>query len=301
MSNVKSPAWYGGGLAAFLLPGANLTDGALFYVQSANGVDAAGQSGLSPDNAFLTVTYALSRCTSGDNNYIIVLDHNTPGEEDTWPIDVDVDNVQIIAAQHGSHIPSINMVSDAAAVFDINAHDVRIQGFMVRPGGANPGITFSGSHGGMSVLGCRFDVGTYGLYSEMGGIGWGLLVERCSFVGNLTVGGIYLDDDPASIRIHDNVFKLTQDTGHIAIDIVNGGQPEITANQFQIDEEVAATGYAITLRAMVHEALVNNNWVASGVVVPAFNPYRDLHGVAAEVNNWGLNYMGLTPTYPVIV
>ena len=299
MANPKNAAWYGGGLGMFLLPGTNFVDNSLFYIDDTDGLDT--NDGLTPTTAFQTITYAQSQAVAAPAiNYFIVLRYGNDATLDAvWPIPITVANTQLIAASMGSFIPDVNIVANGAfGCLSIEADGIRVQGFMIRPGAA-PGIVFDGEHGNQSIFDCRFDMGTYGIYSAWGGVGWGLDIERCSFVGNLTAGGISLQDDPASIRIHNNVFKCNQDAGQIAIDILNGGDAEITSNQFSIEED-AVTGYAITLQATTNSAFVNNNWAATGVAVPGVNPYRDLGG-AVHPNNWGLNYMGVTATYPVAV
>ena len=297
MANPKNAAWYGGGLGMFLLPGANLADNSLFYVDDTAGLDA--NDGLTPMTAYKTITHALTHLVAGMPNYVIVLRYGNFPAGEGWPIVIGQDKTQLIAAQYGSDGPATYLVADAAACLTVDADDVRVQGFMVRPAVGSVAVLFTGDHRRASILDCRFDIGTYGLYSAMGGISWGLDVERCHFVGNLTGGGISLQDDPASIRIHNNVFKCNEGAGHIAIDILNGGEAEITHNQFSI-EQVGATGHAVTLQVNTNAAFVNNNWAATGVAVPPINPYRDLGGAVAP-NAWGLNYMGLTPTYPVFV
>jgi len=299
MSNPKSPAWYGGGLGAFMLPGANLADNGLFYVDDVNGLDT--NTGLSPDNAVQTITYALSLCTNGDNNYIIVLQYgNNAAGEAAWPIPVNIDNVQIIAAQSGSFMPTVNVVSLAAAVFQIAAHNVRLQGFCIRPGGANEGITFAGSHGSLSIFDCLFDMGTYGIHDPAAGVGWGLEIARCWFGGNITTGGIYIQDDPGIVKIHDNIFNLYYDSGQIAIRVENGANGMILDNRFAV-HKTDTTGYAIYLEAATHRWMVDGNHAFTGEAVPPVNPYRDLNTSAQGTNHWGLNYMGNTPTYPVVV
>ena len=71
--NPKDAAWYGGNLVSFIMPNA----GDVYYVDGTNGSNS--NDGLSRDMPVLTLTYALSLCTAGNEDYIIVLGYPSAG------------------------------------------------------------------------------------------------------------------------------------------------------------------------------------------------------------------------------
>ena len=300
MANPKSAAWYGGGLGMFLLPGANWEDNSLFYIDDTDGDD--GNDGLTPMAAFESLTHALTQAVAAPAiNYFIVLRYgNDPTLDATWPISIDVANAQLIAASTGMYMPNVDLDADGNfGCLSIDAGGVRVQGFRLQPG-AQPAITFTNAVGRVGIFDCLFEGGTYGIYSPGGGVSFALEIARNWFGGGLTAGGIYLADDPGLVRIKENYFNIYAGGGQVGIRIESGANAEILDNRFNVHETVTA-GYAIYLEAMVHRALIVGNHAATVSVVPPVNPYRDLAIGATAFNAWGLNYMGLTPTYPVLI
>ena len=287
MGNPKNAAWYGGGLGNFMIPGAGL--GNVFYNDGVNGLNA--NDGLTPQTPKLTLTASLAQCTNDMNDTILVLDYWQPAGE-TWPVSINKSKVNIIAVPSGSFSPWA--VVDSAgdfACFSIAADDVIIRGFSFHAGATHGGIEFAGAKARMGIYDCYFATGALGIWSEAGGIEQGLEVGNCFFQQSLTAQGIYINDDPAFIKLHDCVFDRVQG---VAIEVVQGGAPQILNNVIALPSNTA--GMAITLGATVYRAIVNGNSANYGDTDMGNIPYTD--GAGAGANSWLLNYQGTTAVQP---
>jgi len=288
-ANRKSPAWYGGaGVAEALRPGANR--GNVFYVF---GLDASigsdTNSGLRPDVPLKTIKAALALCTNEMHDNIIVLDYWQPTGED-WPIVVDKTTVGIIGGFTGSFMPwaCIQAPGDTAALqIEATCH---IENLFFGAGANHGGIEFVGGPQRCSVWHCFFTAGKYGISAAVHACGAGTDVAFCEFHSALTAGGIYLDNPPWC-RFHDNVFHSC---GAVGISLLQAGSCEILNNVIACDADTL--GHGITLGANCTDTVVDGNHANIGDTEMTLNPYLD--GAAAGVNNWLLNYWGLTATLP---
>ena len=127
--NPKTAAWYGGGISAFLLPGA----GNIFYVSSAARGALDTNDGLTPDTAFLRIDYAVGQCSGVTDDYIFVIAHDDATE--TYPIVVDVNNVHLIGTPWLGSGPyaapiRIRVVGDVDG-FDVSAYRFELAGFNI--------------------------------------------------------------------------------------------------------------------------------------------------------------------------
>jgi len=287
MGNPKNAAWYGSDLASVMIPGAGL--GNVFYNDGCGGDDA--NDGLSPQTPKLTLTASLAQCTNDMNDTIVVLDYYQPAGE-TWPVDINKSKVNIIGTPSGSFRcwACVDSVGDTAC-FSVNAHDVIIRNFLFDAGASHAGIEFANNKGRMGIYDCYFATGAYGVMSAAGGIEMGLEVSNCFFQQSLTAQGIYINDDPAFIKLHDNVFDRVQG---VAIEVVQGGAPQILNNVIALPSNTA--GMAITLGASVTRAIVNGNSANYGDTDMGNIPYTD--GAGAGANSWLLNYQGTTAVQP---
>jgi len=283
--NIKAPSWYSGGLAGSAWPG----QGSTFYLDGVNGLDA--NDGLTRATPKLTMTAALALCTNDADDYILVIDYWQPAGE-TWPIDVNKSKVHIIGVRSGSYRPwaACDSVGDTA-VLDISANDVRVEGLYFDAGDTSGGIEFSGGVSRVGIYDCYFGTGAYGVYAAAGGCAFGIEVAGCYFQQTLTGQCIYINDDPAFTRIHDNVFDQAQDT---AIEIVQGGNPQVYNNLIACGSDAQGTG--IKLGAAVTRALVMNNTANFGDADMVANPFED--GAAGDINHWAGNMKGITLTHP---
>ena len=290
MSNPKSAAWYSGGLDMALQAGSNR--GNVYYVNGTDWGDGADtNSGLRPDDPFLTLTHAIGECTDEMFDTIVVVDYWTPTGE-TWPIAVDKAQVTIVGAPGGSfnRWPCVHPAGDTAA-FDLQAAGIRLIDLYIDAGASHAGVEFSGGGERNGIYGCYFATGTHGVLGIAGSPSFGFQVSGCTFTSLLTAGGIYLNNPPFT-RISDNVFCGVQG---VAIEILQSAEVQILDNRIACDSDVQGRG--ITLGAVCTRCLVAGNSAyygnAAGMVQ---NPFLDSAGAAA--NDWMNNMWGITLAHP---
>ena len=280
-----SQSHYMGGLASTLWPGA----GNVFFLDGVAGLNA--NNGLTPAAPKLTLTAALALCTNDADDYIVAIDYWQPAGE-TWPIVVNKSKVHIIGVRSGSYTPWVVAQAPAdTAVMLISANDVRVQGWDFHAGASHGGIEFSGNVSRTGIYDCYFSAGANGILDEAGGVAFGLEIANCFFQQTLTAAGIYLNDDGAFNRIHDNMFdQLAAE----AIHVVAGGNPQIYNNMIACGADTEGLG--ITLGGTVYRALVMNNQANFGNADMVANPFQD--DAAEDVNHWANNMWGITLAHP---
>lgn len=285
--NIKNPSWYvGQGGAGAMWPGA----GNVYYLNGCSGSNT--NSGLTPSAPKLTMTAALALCTNDNDDYIIVQDYWQPAGE-TWPVNINKSKVHIIGVKSGGYRCWACMAAPAdTACLSIAADDVRIANLYFDAGASHGGIEFAGSKNRMGIYDCWFGTGKHGIYSAMGGIGFGVEIAGCFFCQALTAQSIYIADDPAFFRVHDNVFDACQG---VAIEVTMGGGGQIYDNMIACGADVQGRG--ITLGASVYRCLVMDNKAYFGNAAGmAQNPFLD--SAAAGANHWANNMWGITLTHP---
>jgi len=296
--NPKAPTWYGGGDVSALLPGA----GKVLYV---NGVDGTGSNANpgTPESPLLTLTYALSLLTGGDNEYIFVQDYNNPTGE-TWPISVDKAMVHIIGVSgQGTQYPIITPPADTAGI-SIAADRVELANLCIN-GGATHGCIENDpgaptARWGLLVRDCWFAVlgsAQDGIRNVAASDNVYLTVKRCRFGFAITRDGIRIEHNATRCMIGSpwgdgNLFDRVQGIG---VNVVgNGADIGIFHNTFIIPANTA--GAAITLSAGTAGAAIFGNKANFGDTDMGNNPYTD--GAGAGSNHWGANYQGITLTQP---
>ena len=171
------------------------------------------------------------------------------------------------------------------------ASTILIEGLSLYPTAGYPGITFDDGVKNVWINKCSFQLGTYGILLSAGDMGFGLSITNCHFVGTLSTGAIYINDDPTACTIDGNTFD--RHTGD-AIAITGGAGHTITNNMFAM--AAATSGLAITLSTGVSRAFVNGNHGAYGASNASISPYDDEGTVGT--NNWGTNYYGSATADP---
>jgi hypothetical protein len=316
MTNPKSPAWYGGGLDAIMVPGANLADNGLFYVDGVNGANT--NDGLTPGEAFLDITYALSQCTDEHNNYIIVLEYpadgSPPGTE-TYPIAVDIDRVHLIGAAYphseGDKFAFLGATDDNE-IFSIQGKWVEIAYFKLSGGTNHAAIEFGDTPvncKGAAIHHCQFSEKTgtvgnaaHGIWMEtnntLGG-NWCYIAYN-KFYPQITSYAIRFESNPAYPVIHNNWFIKP---GDIAIYVNSGGAyGEITDNSFSLASDTTGLAITFTAAAVGVPWWIDGNRAHYGSTPMTQNPYRDIGVIPGPLeNNWGVNWVGAAPTMPVTV
>ena len=280
--------WQAAGLSGVMRPGAN--QGVVIYVNGTTGADT--NDGRTVDQPVATITAALAFCDNAHQDYIIVLDYWQPAGE-TWPVNVNVENVSIVGAGYAGH-PWVHMspVGDNASL-NITAQQVDISYLMPDGGGTSPGIEISGLVMGVSIHHCQF--GTQ--YAAQDGIrvtgdnpaGW---YYNNQFGRLLTRSGVRFTGGGTFCRVENNQFYGPQDVQIYGNTIQH---TVIRNNFFAMHADVA--GSAITLTAGTAGNFVDGNSACWGETAVAHNnPYLDQ--AAADVNYWGHNYWNETTTVP---
>jgi len=295
MANPKSPAWYGGGLAAAMRPGANL--GNVYYIDG-SGPDT--NDGLTPTTPLASFKAALALCTNDRNDTIVVLDYWSAGTED-WPIVVDKSMVRIIGVPLGGVAwAQVNQTGDVAGM-SITAAGVEICNLSINGGAAHGCIEIGASVWGIDIHHCQFgEMGT-GQDGIRGVAPFDppyLQVWACHFGAGLTRNGIRLDHNATRGMLgvpgrESNWFRQVGAEGiRINNEFAQGG---IFDNRFAPVSDTQ--GYAITLDATcVGGVTIDGNSANFGDTAMAANPYLD--SAAAGSNHWLLNYRNITATLP---
>jgi hypothetical protein len=283
----KQPNFYGGGLAGYMIPGANL--GSVFYVDGASG--SATNSGLTPESPLSTIAAALALCTNDYNDTIVILDYYEM--ESDLAVTINKSKVTLIGSPGGCKDRSWTVLHSTAdtACLIIGANDVRIHNIAFEAGASHGGVEFSGGKCRLGVFDCWFISGAYGVYDATGTVAFSLEVANCHFMQSLTSHGIYINDDPAFIYLHDNTFDAVQGD---AINIVQGGGGRVIGNIIACNSDAQGTG--ITLGASVTRCLCAHNAANFGDADMAANPFED--GAGADTNHWMANYQGITLAQP---
>lgn len=297
MSNPKSAAWYGGGIST--ITGDQPGIGDIFYIDGTNGLDT--NSGLTPDLPVLTLTYALSLCTNGANDYIIVLGYPGAAAGETWPVAVDKSKVHIIGTPaQAAPSPLVNAPADTAC-FTVSASNVEISGIEFSCGATAACIDTSGAIWKLNVHDNFFgwqDAGQDGIRLSAGTDDCPSCHIHHNLFGNkLTRDGIRIHHNSTRTVIEDNVF-IGIASGGIGVNVVaTAGSSALAAvndNHFTVAD--AATGEAITFAAGSIDCQVQGNMAGQGVVAMGNVPYRDLGAC-----HWGLNYYDIQGIMPVTV
>jgi hypothetical protein len=301
MANIKNAAWYGGGLGMDAGPGI----GNIWYVYGIDGgIGSNANDGLSPATPFLTLTYALSKCVTGNHDYIIVLDYWQPTGE-VWPIAISKNNVHIIGAEGGgTQMPIITPVADTAGV-RIAADRVELARLCIN-GGATHGCIENDPTGavarwGLRVRDCWFAVlgsAQDGIRNVAASDNVYLEVLRCRFGFAITRDGIRVEHNATRCMIGDawgNNGNIFDRVAGIGVNIVgNAADIGIYNNIFVLAANTA--GGAITLSAGTAGSAIFGNHANYGDTDMGNNPYAD--GAGAGANTWGLNYKGVTAQLP---
>lgn len=286
--------------------------GRVFFVRS-TGDD--GNNGVDPGTPFQTITYAISQCGDGNNDYIIVLD-NTSANEASWPIRVVDKSIIHILGRWGAPYaePSIRAVGAGNPCFQLESSWIELAGLELGAGDDATPIVQSlagpGTIGEWWIHHCTFgwinaeSFGSDGIWVQNTHDAPQCVIEDCWFNGptGLTQHGIHIEGNATRSIFRRNYFRNL--TGGIGILCVQAGSDigAIVDNIFKVPD--LADGEAITMQADVGNALITGNQAAGQDNAMGKNPYRDLSaaagGAGTGFNAWGINYAGIVPTLPVI-
>jgi hypothetical protein len=278
--------------------------GNIFYVNGITGSNL--NDGLTPATAWATITYALTNCVAGNDDYIIVIDH--------WQevVAINVTRVHIIGIPANPNHSFVQMnAAGNTAIFTVTAlsNNCEIAGFSFGGGAAHAAIeNVGGTPMGLYIHHCQFGH-AFANNTPQDGIlidvnATNIRIENCTFYGNLAGGTLTRDGihwagggDPLNGAIVNNQFLACPGVGiNFVVVAANTGGIVIKNNIFACGADVQ--GSAITLGATCAGFLVSGNNALYGDVTAAMlnNPYLDQ--AAAANNHWMANYKGNAPVDP---
>jgi len=290
--------------------------GKVYFVNGgADGVTTgnnAANDGLTPANAFLTITYALTQCVAGRNDYIYCF--NVYNQEPAYPIVVNVSHVHIIGAGNPDGHQALMVPVGNTAVFEIplvggGITGIEIAGFNIGGGAAHGCIEVDGAAYGLWIHNCSFGHayaggGQDGIWYIANSCCQSNIVEDCWFWGNLdgqgllTQFGITAPAATAHLRqctIRNNYFsKLPNGAISLLGDVDNC---VIAHNLIGVGTD--ALGDGIDIGAFATGNLIAHNSAMRGRAAAAStqNPFQDI-GVANNDNDWVCNQHNITMVEP---
>jgi hypothetical protein len=261
-----------------------------------------GATGLgTKENPFQTIKEALAKCTSGNDDYIYVLNYgsNGRGAED-WPILVTKDQVHIIGLREtlGSKWSCVKP-DESANAFTVSGQRCEFAGFEAGGYSAGSAIQISNGVWGTTIHDMWFGyssdtAGTHGVYVASGADAPMTCVYDCIFGHHLTGDGIRISGNATrsflGMRGHGNTF--IQIAG-IAINIPGSAVDiQILDNRFQMAADTV--GDAITLSSGSSDIYVDGNDCGYTKAAVTTKYYVD----ASTANDWGNNRVSGALLYP---
>ena len=291
----------------------------VFFVDGTStvGNDSAADYGQFPDAPLLTITKAISLCTTQANDYIFILNYPATAPAETWPIAIGKERVHILGV-HQAMIPNFKIVSPYAtadtAVFSFESYGAYCELGHLIMGCGNASSTrgaiemHTGGLWGNWIHNCGFGLtnrsGTNAAYGiSVGGLVAGEpageivygLIEDNIFGALISADGIYVPNVPfvgpnscCGTVIRRNRFAVAGigiNVLHTVADFKSGG---IFDNYFEMSSDVAGKG--ITFASGAKGAVHGNVGVMMDGAAPTNNPFSD----AGTGMGWGINYQGGT-------
>ena len=305
--NPKNPSWYGGGLGAFMLPGA----GNVYWVNGgSDGPVVDTNDGLTALTPKRLLQSGIDLCVSGNNDYVIVLNYGGNARAvEAWPVEVDVDQCHIIGVGTiGQKWPVVSVLAPAAGdtanpALLVSGQRVEIANLELGGGDTAGCVSCDGAGTwGLEIHDCFFGVTGDGVgqdgiriiaanpapYLTLWGNRFGLHLTRdgVRFDANATRCMIGVPGQPANYFHH---------LPGIAINLASAvTQPGIHGNRIAIPANTAGAG--ITLAAGVLDGWIMDNVANFGDTDMGNNPFTD--GAAGGANDWANNMQGITLTQP---
>jgi hypothetical protein len=290
--------------------------GTIYFVNGgADGVTTGNNAnnGRTPATAFLTITYALTQCVAGRNDYIYCF--NVYNQEPAYPIVVNVANVHIIGVANPDGHQALMVPVGDNPVFEIplvggGIDGIEIAGFNLGGGATHGCIEVDGAAYGLWIHNCSFGHvyaggGQDGIWFIANSCCQSNIIEDCWFWGPedgqglLTQFGISAPAATAHLRqctIRNNFFsKLSNCAISLLGDVDNC---VIVQNYIGLGNDVLGDG--ITLGAFSTGNLVAHNEAARGsncAATSTNNPFLD-QAPADQDNDWISNQHCVTICEP---
>lgn len=266
----------------------SLGPGEFFYVDGVDGDN--DNNGLTPDAALLTITEALDKCTSENEDYIFVLNYHQPTSE-SWPIEIQKSAVHIIGMSTPLEPAPVINPSGSTAAFAIGAASyagsrVEISNLGFTGGSTSGCIEIANTIFGVKIHDCIFG---HNYSGAQDGIAVNATYDAPDieiynniFGALLTRNGVRVITNATRGRIHNNIFDRVQNEGvflGVSAGVTNCW---VYDNKFALPSDTAK--YAIRIDAG-SGGFIDGNSANYGTTQMANNPYYD-----AGSNHWGLNY-----------
>jgi len=131
--------------------------GDIFFVDSgsATGSDAVGY-GKNPDAPFLTIDYAVGRCTASQGDVIYVLPGHAETVSEAGGLDLDVAGITIIGLGNGSLQPTVTLDTANTADVDVDAANITVKGIHFRANFADIVAAIDVNADDFTLDSCRF-------------------------------------------------------------------------------------------------------------------------------------------------
>ncbi len=304
--------------ATVLGAGWPITKGKVLFVDTRSwGNGATGRDGTDPNYPLSTLTEAYGKCTSGNGDYIFVLDGY---DNDTTTITIAKTNLHIIGLSNGNHaapFPWLLFNSGAASPFTLqggNSANVEIAGFTLGGNASNACITTATGGSTELVYGhihhCGFAATGDAAFVAQDGIleaaSTGLdytLIEDCVFGKQLTRDGIrFLNFYGGLIR--NNIFRMTSYMGvrQLGTGGATTGTPDIIGNKFFQKTPALDKGSSIYITNSGGGFIDDNHTAENADGACDNNPYVDLSNGTADTttNAWGVNWAGYAVAVPAV-
>ena len=132
--------------------------GAIWFVDSGNtstGADAAGY-GRTPDKPFLTIDYAVGKCTASQGDVIYVMPGHAEVVSAAAGLALDVIGISVIGLGNGSLQPTVTLDTADTADVDVDAADITVENIHFVANFADIAAAIDVNADDFTLRGCRF-------------------------------------------------------------------------------------------------------------------------------------------------
>ena len=275
------------------------SESSVFFVNGTTGNDSAGGFGQTPDLPLLTITKALSLCTSGKNDYIFILDYYQATGE-TFPINIAKSHIHIIGITNPAvPWPWVVPATDVATfTFDSYGAYGEIAGLELGAGESHGCIEpITAGLWGWHIHDCRFGNtngagALHGIFINTNRELLHSLIENCNFGSLITGDGINVATGagPNSVRgtiIRNNIFRVAGIGINVVKTTADFDEGGILNNKFVLSSD--ANGKGITFGTGAVGIVDGNVGMMTDGAAPTSNPF-----IGGTTMIWGINYKGGT-------
>jgi len=264
---------YPNGLSSFGIPllgsGPVLTTGNVFFVDSgktATGADSADNiHGSTPDNPYLTIDYAVGRCTADNGDVIFVMPGHAEVITGAAGIDLDIAGIRVVGVGEGRNRPAITYTTDVLADIDVDAANVTVENLYIDITGVDAvtaGIDVNSAD--FTLRNCEIVTGDATYQAAISVIVGAArcTIEGCTFRGTSDVGStaqIDLEGTVDGTVIRGNTFLGACSAANIQCNTVQTNAL-VEGNHFQ---NYTAAAHAIEFTGAVTGTIRHNTFVTS--------------------------------------